>query len=114
MLAKVSRPLFFWGALLLVVAPSTSRLAAQTPDLGVRRPRSTPDPDLVKALERRGHFAGEDDPNVTLDSVLAKWAKASGVKYSFDEQAFRDEKLEDVREIKLGQDPLRPMKNVTH
>ncbi len=58
--------------------------------------------DLYKRLSSPVKFGGFDDPETKLDDVLQYLERAYGFNFSINEQAFKDEMIDNIRDKAIG------------
>jgi hypothetical protein len=58
--------------------------------------------EVRKKLAATVKFSGLDDPESTLSDALNYWSRMYDIRFEVNEQAFRDEMIDDVMSTKLG------------
>jgi len=67
--------------------------------------------EVTKQLNATVTFQGFDDPETKIDDVLKYFTRAYGIEFDINEQAFKDEMIENVREKAIGK-VIDKMRNV--
>src|SRR5262249_17874203 len=68
--------------------------------------------EVSKMLNTAVTFQGFDDPDTKIDDVLKYFTRAYGIEFDINEQAFKDEMIENVREKPIGK-VIDKMRNVS-
>ncbi len=87
------------GLVVVAVVGVLSPGAARAGDSATEAKRAA---EVRKKLEATAKFPGIEDPETKLEEALDFLGKIYDVSFDFNEQAFRDENVEDVRNKPVG------------
>src|SRR5690348_7176476 len=80
------------------VLPSSAARAAESPTAEQARRAA----EVRKKLAATVNFSGADNPETKFEEVLDQLSKLSGITFEINEQAFKDEQVDNVREKPMG------------
>jgi hypothetical protein len=89
------------GLVLIAVVGVLSPNATRAGDSAVEAKRAV---EVRKKLDATIDFSGIEDPDTKVGEVLQLILGRNGIKYEFNEQAFRDEQLDDLASKPLGRE----------